>query len=277
MANHCYYCGAEGATRPLQISPTFTAAGMIKVAHSNVMCDRCHGIMFGDIQRVWYHNKDEDRWVSLYLRGIHQLWQGDTLLHPQLGEPEEHTQVSAAGKMGKPTKYSVLSSVPKRLEVRDWLLNPPEPPFTIAIAETGQKHILFLAQTGYDRNSFPVQFEMDSLMINRSQFASLLSCYEDLLSLSFSKTEVDSGNYRPDRLIPAFDKWQELEPIIANHRSGGKPSRLLQLISFVATKPEYTPPPEKPKQEKAAEKVQPVKVAKEEKAKNDGTAQLSLF
>lgn len=271
MSKYCYYCGAEGANLPLQISPTFTAAGMIKVAHSDVMCDRCHGIMFGDLQRVWHHNKDDDRWVKLYLRGIHQLWQGDTLLEPKLGDPEEHIQVSSAGKVGKPETYHVLSGVPKRVRVRDWLLDPPEPPFTIAIAESGQKHILFLAQTGYDRENYPVQFEMDSLAINRAQFTALLGTYEQLLALSFSKTEVDTGEYRADRLLANFEAWQQLEPEIAQHRSGGKPSRLLQLISFVAIKPEYIEP--LPKVERPIEQ----KTTKSKTPKSSTEAQLSLF
>lgn len=198
--------------------------------------------MFGDIQRVWYHNQDEDRWVSLYLRGIHQLWQGDILLHPQLGKPEEHTQVSAAGKTGKPATYRVLSGVPKRTEVREWLVNPPDPPFTIAIAESGQKHILFLAQEGYSREAFPVQFEMDTLQVVRAEFVALLGTYEALLNLAFSKTEIDTGNYRPDRILPCFDQWRALDAVISQYRCGGSPSRLLQLVSFVATKPEYVEP-----------------------------------
>ena len=198
--------------------------------------------MFGDIQRVWYHNQDEKRWVSLYLRGIHQLWQGDTLLHPQLGKPAENTQVSAAGKMGKPATYPVLSRVPKRAEVREWLINPPEPPFTIAIAESGQKHILFLAQEGFSREAFPVQFEMDTLQVIKADFVALLNTYEMLLNLGFSRTEIDSGNYRPDRILKCFEEWHQLDKAIASCRSGGAASRLLQLISFVATKPEYVEP-----------------------------------
>lgn len=270
MSKYCYYCGAEGASRPLQISPTFTAGGMIKVAHSDVMCDRCHGIMFGDIQRVWYHNKEDDRWVKLYLRGVHQLWQGDTLLEPRLGTPEEHTQVSSSGKVGKPETYRPIFAIPKRVEVREWLLNPPEPPFTIAIAESGQKHVLFLAQTAYSRDCFPVQFEMDQLVIN-SSFKALLGHYEALLNAGFSKTEIDSGEYRADRVMDHFAEWNEHDPAIARERYGNKASRLLQLISFVSIKPEYVDTPPEQKVEVR------VKEPKKEVKKEERFGQLSLF
>lgn len=214
--------------------------------------------MFGEIQRVWYHNTAENRWVKLYLRGIHQLWQGDELLEPRLGAPEEHIQISAAGKASAPATYRPISAVPKRVEVREWLINPPEPPFTIAIAESGQKHILFLAQEAYSRDCFPVQFEMDSLVID-SGFAELLGHYEALLNVGFSKTEIDSGEYRPDRLIANMTAWQEHDPALSRERYGNKPSRLLQLASFVGLKPEYVaPPPKQPKPTPPAKQEAPV-------------------
>lgn len=234
------------------------------------MCDRCWDVMFGELQRVWFHNQAEDRWVSLYLRGIHQLWQEGTLVYPQLGAPEEHTQVSAAGKTGKTAVYPVLSKIPKRTEIREWLLNPPEPPFTIAIAESGQKHVLFLAQTAYSRDCFPVQFEMDQLVIN-SSFKALLDHYEALLNAGFSKTEIDSGEYRADRVMEHFAEWNEHDPAIARERYGNKASRLLQLISFVSLKPEYVEPPPKQKVEIR------VKEPKKEVKKEERFGQLSLF
>jgi hypothetical protein len=184
------------------------------------------------------------------------------MLHPQLGKPEEHTQTSAAGKTGKPSTYPVLSGVPKRIEVREWLINPPEPPFTIAIAESGQKHILYLAQEGYSRDCFPVQFEMDTLQIELKTFSALLENYELLLIEEFSKTEIDSGCYRPDRILKCFERWQELDSAIAPYRNGGKASRLLQLVSFVAIKPEYIAP------------AKPISAKQKEEGK---LGQLSLF
>ena len=177
----------------------------------------------------------------MFLRGIHQLWQGETLVVPMLLPVEERTPVTAAGKSGKPLKLHALTHIPKRIEIREWLSNPPEPPFTIAIAETGQKHILFLAQEAYSRDVFPVQFEMDSLQIDRVFFLEILKVYERLLALSFSKTEIDSGDYRPDRILANLEQWQSLEAIISQNRSGGKPTRFLQLVSFVAQRPEISP------------------------------------
>lgn len=234
MDSHCYYCGASPALRSLKISPSFTAGNLVAYPHSEMMCDRCCGIMFGEIQRVWFYNGKGDRWVALYLRGVSQLWQGDKLLVPSLGESETHAQVSASGNVGKPATYRVLSHIPTRAEMRGWLLSPPEPPFIIAIAESGQKHILFLAQSGYSRDAFPVQFETDSLWIDRARFESFLGVYEQLLSLGFSKAEIDGGEYRSDRVAANYEQWQLLDSGIVAERCNGSPSRFLQLISYLA-------------------------------------------
>jgi len=133
---------------------------------------------------------------------------------------------------GKDT-LEIVSNLSTRNQIREWLCNPPEPPFTIAIAESGQKHILFLAQEAHDRDRFPIQFELDAMLIDRAEFLSTLNIYESLMALSFSKTEIDSGHYRSDRLLAYMAKWEPLEYAIAPHRG----RRLLQLISHVAKNP----------------------------------------
>jgi CRISPR type IV-associated protein Csf1 len=123
-----------------------------------------------------------------------------------------------------------VSNLPTRAQMRDWLLNPPVPPFTIAIAESGQKHILPWAQEGHSRDYFPVQFELDSLWIDRAQFTTLIDHYEALMGLGFSKTEIDSGQYHSDRLMKALNQYGPHDAVVAPYRGG----RLLALCSHVA-------------------------------------------
>lgn len=248
---NCYYCGMANATIAREISVSFTANTLVRCPHSEVMCADCHSIMFGEIQRVWFFNTDRQAWVTLYMRGVSQVRQGDLILSPIILPPEEHTSVSASGKVGKPETLPVLAAVPTRVEMRDWLVNPPEPPFRIIIAESGQKHLLFLAKTGLRHDYFPVQFETDTLHLDHAQFLAQLTAYEALLALGFSKTEINSGEYRCDRLAANYIQWTQLDPILAHDRVGGKPSRHLQLISHVAQRPDTPPnahPPDAPVQ-----------------------------
>lgn len=232
----CYYCGAT-ADIPLRVSDSFTATD-VKCPHAEVMCDRCHRVMFGDLKQVWVFNSERQQWVTLYLRSLSTLWQGDRLVSPVLGEPEEKIMVSASGRTGKPQTLPVAHELPNRVTVRKWLVNPPEPPFTIAIAESGKKHILYLAQEACDRSFFPVQFEIDTLYLEHVYFVQLLTAFELLMALEFSKTEINSGIYRVDRVRAARSAHISLDAVLAPERCRGEPSRLLQLVSFVAQRSE---------------------------------------
>jgi len=75
-----------------------------------------------------------------------------------------------------------------------------------------------------------VQFELDTLHIYRSTFTHLLTRYEELMAMGFSKTEINSGNYRSDKLAKYISEYAASEAVIATKRG----SRLLDLISYVA-------------------------------------------
>jgi hypothetical protein len=113
------------------------------------------------------------------------------------------------------------------LTIRDALIHPPDPPFTIAIA-TEQP-----PQVADNRDIFPVQFKDGNLSIARlEEFIPLLGSYETLIQLGFSKQEITTGKYRSDRLISAVGApiFWELEEAIERY----KKTRLLHLVDFVS-------------------------------------------
>lgn len=218
MNNYCYLCG-KPASLPLKLKDTFTAHSNAKCPQSKMICDRCD---WSINLRCFYFNPNKQKWGKLFSRNWSWLFQEKELLSPVIeGEYSE----------GKDT-LPVVSKLASRLEIRQWLIEPPEPPFTIAIAESGQKHILFLAQEAYSKNIFPVQFELDCLLINRELFISILTNYEKLLFLGFNKTEIESGEYRSEKLMQELVEWERLEQQIEAYRG----SRFFQLIGYVAIK-----------------------------------------
>jgi hypothetical protein len=219
LNSQCYLCG-EPATHPLVLQKTFTAHSSCKAPSSDKMCDRCNTSINGTEKMLWYWNENKNQWSRLWGRSLSRLYQGKTLMSPVI--TGEHTE--------KNLTLPIVSSLATRIEIRQWLLDPPEPPFTIAIAESGQKHILPWAQEGYSRDHFPVQFELDSLWISRNQLKDVLSSYETLMTLGFSKTEINSGDYHSDRLMAALLTYEPHEEKVAQHRG----SRFLQLVSHVA-------------------------------------------
>lgn len=141
--------------------------------------------------------------------------------------------------------YSILATEdklmhPTRPEIRGLLLEPPESPFILCIAVSGQKHLHFRAQVAYDRDGFPVQMEETSVCVWRGTLAKWLGFIERLYSV-FSKEEIRTGHYGQNRIRQfGLNEFQEVESGLAPHRG----TRLFDLAVFVAQKPEATPAPQ---------------------------------
>ncbi len=214
----CYLCAKPG-TNKLELSSSFTMHSSAKCPESKVLCDRCYAPISGNQKQLWYWNESKGKWSKLWGRSLSRIYQGETLIAPTI----EGTYTE-----GKDT-FPVVKNLLTRVEIREYLLNPPEPPFTIAIAESGQKHVIPWALEARSRVMFPVQFELDVVYID-SRFREYLDVYEKLMELGFSKTEIDSGDYHSNRLIKVFDSYWELEEKIATIRG----TRLMALLNYVA-------------------------------------------
>lgn len=135
--------------------------------------------------------------------------------------------------------YSLLvtkdkASHPSRSELRDILLNPPEPPFLLAIAVSGQKHLSFKAHIAYDCDLFPILLEEMMIFVNPQELAAILEPIETLYT-EFSKAEIESGNYNQARIKKfGMGRWEELESCISPQRG----YRLFKLTVFIAQKRE---------------------------------------
>lgn len=213
----CYLCSRVPAANPLDLSKSFTNHSVARCPRSENLCDRCYGAIAGKEKQMYYWNPNKNQWSKIWGRSLSRLYQGDKLLCPTIeGEREG---------------LLVVKDLATREAIRGWLLEPPSPPFTIAIAVSGQKHILPFAIQAEDRDRFPVQFETESLWVEREKFASLLQDYQALMALGFSKAEITSGDYRSDRLVAAIDSgFDSHEQAIASSRGSG----LLLLAEHVA-------------------------------------------
>jgi hypothetical protein len=221
--SNCYLCGANNSTHKLKLKDSFTAHSLAKCPQSDKLCERCD-YSINLIANYWNINKIDKKtkkpkpdWSKLYARNWSWLYQDKTLIFPTFN--------------GEKDGFPIVENLPTREIIRDWLINPPEPPFTIAIAESGQKHILFLAQEAFNKELFPVQFELDTLIIKRQELIEVLTAFEKLMALGATKTEILTGEYKSQFLINNLSTSQEFENIIFRHRG----SRFLELINFVAT------------------------------------------
>jgi CRISPR type IV-associated protein Csf1 len=144
--------------------------------------------------------------------------------------------------------YSILATTeglrhPARAEIRDLLLEPPEPPFVLCIAVSGQKWVHFKSHVAYSQDGYPVQMEETRIYVDRGELRKILGLVERLYMV-FSKEEIKSGQYNQNRIKQfGLRSFLELEKEVAVYRG----QRLFDLAVFVAQKQEA--PAAKPEKE----------------------------
>lgn len=213
---NCYICGTENATQPLALKNTFTGHSRCKSIESDKLCDRCYDCIEGKYKQCWYQK--EDGKVSK-LWGRNWSW----LISNQESYPKF--------KEGKDGLLEVFE-LPTRQLIREWLVNPPEPPFTICIADSGQKHTYPFSLVAYSRELIPVLLE-ETLIYWQSSDKYYLEIFEELMRLGFTKTEIISKNYNTNKLLKTdieivLDLDNKLDKI--------RGTALLNLINYVAIK-----------------------------------------
>lgn len=255
MSNDCYLCGKEDATQPLKLKDTFTAHNLAKAPTSDKLCTRCEWSIG---LRANYYQEAKKKYSTLYSRNWSWLYQGDRLLFPTFNGEYE----------GLP----IVENLPSREMIRGWLIDPPDPPFTIAIAESGQKHILFLAPESCSKELMVIQFELDTMYVDRKEYIKVLGVFEELMTCGCTKTEITTGSYKSQTMLNLWEKIIPLDDKIAKYRGG----RFLDLISYVAINTKSKIKIDKEKQEPIPTKSIKEKSKKIRPSKKQ-TDQLNLF
>lgn len=135
--------------------------------------------------------------------------------------------------------YSILATCgqlyhPTRVQIREIILSPPEPPFLLAVAESGQRWLHFKAKVNLSNKRFAVRMDNFDVIVSPEQFKSLLEPIEEMYQ-TFTKAEIESGNYQSHRIQSfGMERWEKLEATIAPTRK----SSLFQLVLFVAQREE---------------------------------------
>jgi len=122
--------------------------------------------------------------------------------------------------------------LPNRVEMREFLLQPPDPPFVINLAVSQKKHIAFKGEVNYSRDIFIVMYEEMPVLIVRKEFARLLELVEHFL-YGFTKTEITTGEYNQKRILNfGIEAWEHFEERVKTYR--GNP--ILDVVMFIAQK-----------------------------------------
>lgn len=86
-----------------------------------------------------------------------------------------------------------------RKEMREWILNPPEPPFLMVCAVSQKKHLAVKSRISYDREVFYCNIEEIAVKINRKEFTQKLEIVEALRSVGITITEIQTGELSPNK------------------------------------------------------------------------------
>ena len=169
--NKCFYCGIDcdnTYTKKEYVKHTFTNRDIVKYPGSDYVCGCCVESLAG------------------------------------LAETKQIDGTIKTGRGGSPRIYSWILTENKKLAMtkkhmkvlRRIFLNPPQTPFSIILADSGQKQLIFRAPVNHDRNVFSIMLEEKTIEVNRV----LLKIYLDkavIVSAAIGKIALK----KPDQFI----------------------------------------------------------------------------
>jgi len=200
MQGQCRFCGqtSEGVAFEKWVKPTFT--DFDKLQGGEIVCNACL-FFFDEANEELAKRMSKDK--------------------PQRMRNYSHFIVNG--------EWIPLSKGNKD-KMRELLLGDVFPELA-AIADSGQKHIVFRAtRNAAGSKAGWVQFEEQRLYIIPDELRRLLGQVEQLYSV-FSKEEIETGDYASRRILKfGLGRWKELENQIKDQR--GKP--LFSLALFLA-------------------------------------------
>ena len=131
--------------------------------------------------------------------------------------------------------YSILATGdglyhPTRAQIREVILSPPDPPFLLCVAESGQRWLHFKSCVNLTNKGFAVRMDNFDVIVGSELFKRALEPVEEIYQ-TFTKAEIKSGNYQSHRIREfGMERWEQLERVLAPTRK----SSLFQLVLFVA-------------------------------------------
>ncbi|WP_078124029.1 hypothetical protein [Leptospira alexanderi] len=150
----CYYCGAscnDAYTKKDYVKDTFSNRDIIFHPGSDFVCHGCIA-SFSESTDIELIDGEE--------RSSQRIRQYSWILT---------------------TKNKICVTKKHLKEIRNMVLNPPDPPFAIILAESGQKHLIFRSKVAYSKNYFPVSLEDEIIFVNPTELKNRLDLIKKLI------------------------------------------------------------------------------------------------
>lgn len=192
----CWLCAGatHGKGWPLAkgIKPTFTDFAEAQAGHSLTVCGSCVALSSSDAYALYATSVGRETTFPLkpgktYARPLNWLYFSHVIT------PREHL-------------------TPDRKTWRELLTDPPDPPFVMAMAINGKKHVLFRCSISHSRDHFTVQADETRIQVERTKFAQCLDQFEEAYSLGLSKDSLLTGQYNQSAILKVgVVIWHEVE------------------------------------------------------------------
>lgn len=198
----CWLCGGPtrgvGWLRDQWLTPSFTNHNLAAHPSSRAVCQAC---------------------VALSSKST---WETYVAAHTEKGLKTGHAM---SWRFYSHVFAENLHDCPTRERWRQWLLEPPEPPFVFCVSTSGKKHLLFRCRVAGSREVYPVQFEDEHIMVRRPAITRCLSDVEEGLAAGLRRDDILTGRYNSrqalnmglinwHRLEFSLARWRRLEPSI---------------------------------------------------------------
>jgi hypothetical protein len=195
--NRCYFCGSdcdETYKSHEYVKDTFTNRDIVKFPQSKYVCQGC-------VESIGW-GEDE----MLMLDGSIKHRENDRGMAPRM--------------------YSWILTMDKRIAftkahialARDLILyNPPEPPFSIIIADSGQKQLIFRAPVSVSKDVFPVMLEDEIIEVVPEVLAERIALTVPIVAATGKPALLDNigintyiavENYLGD--TAPLEKWEQI-------------------------------------------------------------------
>jgi CRISPR type IV-associated protein Csf1 len=164
----CFYCGmlcGEHHTKDEYVKDTFTNRDIVKFPGSDFVCGCCVESMATLV-------------TTTLIDGDVKSGRG--------GAPRTYSWV-LDGRNNKAFSKAHMDFA------RNILSNPPEPPFSIILSDSGKKQLIFRAPVNYDRYRYVIQFEEVHVEIDLSRWDYILKC-ATMASAAIGKKALLSPN-----------------------------------------------------------------------------------
>ena len=121
---------------------------------------------------------------------------------------------------------------PSRAQLKGVLLEPPEPPFLVAIPTSGHKHLVIRTPVAWSRDDYPAVLEEVLMTVDRPRLRAMVETVE-ILRTAFTLEEVRSGHYQHQLRGLSLRDFEVAEAAAAAWRG----HRLFSLALHVSSKP----------------------------------------